>query len=287
MRESINFETELAKFTDKQLELCKMWDSTDDSMLLYGGSYGGGASYLLRWFAVRFLMKDCKKKEQVTVMLACHDYPTLKDTHLLYFKHHMPSWLGKFYSDHDRYGTCFVLSSQYGSGVIRLCSLTDPTKYGCSEFAGIFIDNLEKISYETFALLLCRLRYTGFKVNETLFLGAYKKRGGWIEKLWFDQTGRNSSLSGRGFNHVYADYRDNPHLDKAGREKTGYELLRCPQINLSKNNWELRNECWHAVRHMTKIIELEKEDGTETMASIFAESHIAEFYPDLFKEIMA
>ena len=83
-REKFDFNTDLAKFESRQLDLCDAWDSGKYKFILYGGALGGGKSYLLRWFAIRYLMKIFAERglTWVCVMLACENYPSLKGRQL-------------------------------------------------------------------------------------------------------------------------------------------------------------------------------------------------------------
>ena len=77
----LNFDRDIAGFEPRQREALKQIDSGLIKFLLYGGALGGGKSYFLRWFAVRFLIRVYKKYriKWCQVMLACEDYPSLKD----------------------------------------------------------------------------------------------------------------------------------------------------------------------------------------------------------------
>ena len=90
-------------------------------------------SYFLRWIAVRLLANYAKDfgLEYVQVMLACEDYPSLKDRQIGKMAREFPQWLGTMYVDHKEYGRCFILHKAYGSGVICLRNLDDPAKYQC------------------------------------------------------------------------------------------------------------------------------------------------------------
>lgn len=132
-RPRYNFDEDVAKFTPRQMEAIRLLDSRLIKFLLYGGALGGGKSYFLRWVAVRLLMgffTDYGIK-YVQVMLACEDYPSLKDRQISKMAREFPSWLGTMYVDHKEYGRCFILREVYGSGVICLRNLDDPSKYQC------------------------------------------------------------------------------------------------------------------------------------------------------------
>ncbi len=128
----IDFDTGIAKFTDRQLEVCAALDE-DYKYILYGGALGGGKSYLLRWLAVRILMSVFANYgiKGGAVMLACEDYPTLKDRQIAKIEKEFPAWLGKYHDNHKIYGKCYILGKRYGGGVICLRNLDDPSKYQC------------------------------------------------------------------------------------------------------------------------------------------------------------
>lgn len=135
-----DFDEDLAKFTDRQSEAVRYLDRvflnppvTPVKFLLYGGALGGGKSYFLRWVLLRLLMMWFMQKglKGVQVMLACEDYPSLKDRQLSKISREFPAWLGKMYTDHKDYGRCFMLAPEYGSGVLCFRNLDDPSKYQC------------------------------------------------------------------------------------------------------------------------------------------------------------
>lgn len=132
-RPVLDFDVDLAKFTERQMEVCGVVDRREGKYILFGGSLGGGKSYLLRWMAVRLLMVwyYTKGLTYVQVMLACEDYPSLKDRQLTRIAREFPEWLGKSYTDHKDYGRCFILNAAFGSGVICFRNLDDASKYQC------------------------------------------------------------------------------------------------------------------------------------------------------------
>ena len=191
-RQNLNFEYQIAKFQPRQIELCKQFDTGLYKFLLYGGALGGGKSYGLRWFAVRFLMMIFAKYglTWVNVMLACENYPALKDRQLQKISREFPDWLGKNYTDHKDYGRCFILSPEYGNGIICFRNLDDPAKYASSEFAAILVDELTKNDYDVFTFLRQRLRWPGLKDIECPFVGGTNPGSvghGWVKALWMDR----------------------------------------------------------------------------------------------------
>lgn len=132
-QKGLDFDKDVAKFTDRQMQANAAIDSFKYKFILYGGALGGGKSYWLRWVLVRLLFCWYKEKglKNVVVMLACEDYPQLKDRQLSKIAREFPPWLGKQYSDHKDYGRCFILSPEFGSGVICFRNLDDASKYQC------------------------------------------------------------------------------------------------------------------------------------------------------------
>ena len=76
-----DFDNDLAKFTPRQKQAIAALDNPLFKYLLYGGALGGGKSYLLRWAAARTLMVASSEfgVKAPVGMLACEDYPALKD----------------------------------------------------------------------------------------------------------------------------------------------------------------------------------------------------------------
>ena len=128
-----NFATDIAKFSPRQLEALAAISDPAVKYLLYGGALGGGKSYFLRWLCLYWLMRMrmVYGLEACTVMLACEDYPALKDRQLQRIGFEFPSYLGKLHADHPTYGRAFVMSPDYGGGVICFRNLDDPSKYQC------------------------------------------------------------------------------------------------------------------------------------------------------------
>lgn len=98
---------------------------------LYGGAKGGGKSRILRWALLRLLLKWAKEGHRnVRVGLFCEDYPSLKDRQITKIKWEFPQWLGTL-GDSQSEGLSFVLKPEFGSGVLALRNLDDPSKYAC------------------------------------------------------------------------------------------------------------------------------------------------------------
>ena len=108
---------DLAGFTERQMEAVKLLKSGTVKYMLYGGALGGGKSYFLRWYCIRRLLEFAERDiRHVQVMLACEDYPSLKDRQLSRIGREFPKWLGTPHADHKEYGRCFILHPEYGSG---------------------------------------------------------------------------------------------------------------------------------------------------------------------------
>jgi len=177
----------------KHVQALEALDSGLIKFLLFGGAMGGGKSYFLRWFAARFLLRISAEKglKNVSVMLACEDYPSLKDRQLSKIMIEFPDYLGKFHSDHKVYVACFLMRPEYGEGVICFRNLDDPSKYQSAEFAAILIDELTKNTYQNFNDLRTRLRWPGLTDMECPFVAGTNPGGighGWVKQLWMDKV---------------------------------------------------------------------------------------------------
>ena len=83
-------------FSEKQLKAEHLADK--NGYLLYGGAAGGGKSYFLRKYPIKFLI-GCfvkLKLRGVRAGLFCEDYPALWDRHLCKIAYEFPAWLGKY-----------------------------------------------------------------------------------------------------------------------------------------------------------------------------------------------
>ena len=192
--------------------------------LLYGGALGGGKSYFLRWILLRRLLElylrfDLKN---VTVMLACEDYPALKDRQLQKIEFEFPEWIGTMRQDHRTYGRAFVLGKDWGGGAICFRNLDDPSKYQSAEFAAIAVDELTKNTYEVFTHLRSRLRWPGLPDRETWFIAGTNPGGighSWCKQLWIDRIFPEEWTMPIDFSVDFAfipsKADDNPHLDSA------------------------------------------------------------------------
>lgn len=221
-KKASDFDTDIAKFTPRQLEVCKVIDEAKAKYILYGGAVGGGKSFLLRWVAVRILMQ-CYLDHQIKnaqVMLACEDYPSLKDRQIGRITTDFPAWLGKYHDDHRAHGKCFILAPQYGSGIICLRNLDDPSKYQSAEFVAILVDELTKNPLQTFTDLRMRIRWPGMPDNECIFIGATNPGGighNYCKAYWIDRTYPPEFIEPIDYRPLFkfipSKAEDNPHLD--------------------------------------------------------------------------
>jgi hypothetical protein len=156
--------------------------------VLYGGARGGGKSRWLRWSAADYLvaMHQDLGLRDVHVGLFCETYPDLRDRQVGKISIEFPEWLGKL-ADTKENGLSFKLHESFGSGVIALRNLDDPSKYQSAEFAAEFIDELTKTTVETFNILRGSLRWPG--VSHTVFAGGTNPGGvghAWVKSYWID-----------------------------------------------------------------------------------------------------
>lgn len=206
--ETVKF-SELVKWTPKQAQ-------ADESLnyykyLLYGGAMGGGKSYWERWELIKLLLYYYAKYDfrNVMVGLFCEDYPALKDRHLEKVKFEFPSWLGHYSGqDHN-----FILSPDYGSGILAFRNLDDVSKYQSAEFAAIAVDELTKNQKITFDFLRTRLRWPG--ITDTKFIAGTNPGGighVWVKDMWINRIFDPNELEAEKFHFIQAKAEDNPHL---------------------------------------------------------------------------
>lgn len=223
MNKPVNFDTQLANFTPRQMEAIKLLDSDKIKFLLYGGALGGGKSYFLRWYLLRRLMElGTQGFKYCTAMLACEDYPALKDRQLAKIPREFPPQIGTMHQDHKEFGRCFVINPEYGSGVLCFRNLDDASKYMSSEWVAIGVDELTKNPFEVFDDLRMRLRWPGLPDIACQFVAGTNPGGighGWVKQFWMDKKFPQNWITPidyrSGFAYVPSLADDNPHLDAA------------------------------------------------------------------------
>jgi len=217
-----DFDLDLAKFSPRQMEAVRLLDSGKIKFLLYGGALGGGKSYFLRWWCIRRLniLARAWGIKQPVGMLACEDYPSLKDRQLAKISREVPRWIGSMVQDHKDYGRCLILQQQWGGGVLCFRNLDDPSKYASAEFAFIGVDELTKNTYEVFDHLRTRLRWEGLPDIECQFAAGTNPGSighGWVKQFWMDKLFPPEWVKPidyrQSFAYVPSLADDNPHLD--------------------------------------------------------------------------
>jgi hypothetical protein len=215
-----DFDSDVAKFSKKQRTAVYYLDTNRAKYLLYGGAMSGGKSYFLRWYGIRRLGQIYFQKQLTNVvgMLACEDYPALKDRQLQKISTEFADKFGTYYDDHKIYGRCYILNEQMGSGVLCFRNLDDPSKYMSSEWAFILVDELTKNEYNVFTDLRLRLRYPNLTDIECQFVGASNPGGvghSWCKQLWIDKIYPAELAPFRTwFKYVQALATDNPYIDE-------------------------------------------------------------------------
>lgn len=199
----------LCQFSDKQ------WLATETAdnhkYTLFGGSRGPGKSYWLRWYLLRSLLLFAASGIQgVNVMLACENYPALKDRQIGKIQKEFPDHLGTLKSSKAT-GLGFHLHRHYGGGVIALRNLDDPTKYQSAEFGIIAIDEITKNPERTFHILRGSLRWPG--IDRGRMIAATNPDANWVRDYWIEKRFPSELEPEVGeFAFVPALPGDNPHL---------------------------------------------------------------------------
>ena len=217
-----DFDTEIARFTPRQMDAVRMLDSGRVKFCLYGGALGGGKSYWLRWYGIRRLMllNSVFNIKNATAMLACENYPSLEDRQLQKIIFEVPPWIGRYYDKHKAYGRCLLLNKKWGGGALCFRNLDDPSKYASSEWVLILVDELTKNQYDVFTFLRTRLRLPGLPDVEAQFAAGTNPGSighGWVKALWMDGIFPDEwckPIDYRPmFGYVPSKASDNPHLD--------------------------------------------------------------------------
>lgn len=198
--------------------------------LFYGGAGGGGKSSLIRWGLLIKLLSWSQQYNLrgIRVMIACEDYPTLRDRQLVKVEHEFPAEIGRYYvADRE-----FKIHDAFGGGALCFRNLDDPSKYASSEWAAVAVDELtlNKDVKNLFLDLWTRLRWKGLPDEETFFLGTGNPVGpglGAVKKWWIDRDfsdfdDRADEIAPH-MHFIQAKVYDNPHRPKDYEKKL--ELL--------------------------------------------------------------
>ena len=205
--------SELVHFLPRQIEATEAADT--HKYTLYGGSAGPGKSYWLRWYPIIRMLKWGKELGLTGIhgALFSKDYGTLKDRQISKMEVEMPRWLGEIKNSKTD-GLAFHLNPKYGSHVLALRNLDDPSKYLSSEFAIIAIEELTENDMEVFDRLRGRMRWTG--IEDTKLIAATNPGGlghAGVKKLWIDRDFPEELRSeANEFIYVRALPTDNPYL---------------------------------------------------------------------------
>lgn len=146
-------------------------------------------------------------------MLACEDFPSLRDRQIEKIVREFPPWLGEWKASVWEYH----LRPDFGGGVLCLRNLDDPSKYQSSEYALIGIDELTKNKESTFNLLRGSLRWPG--LDKPQFIAATNPNGigaAWVRALWIEKQFPDYLRPyANEFAFVPGLARDNPYLSDA------------------------------------------------------------------------
>jgi phage terminase large subunit len=206
--------SELAGFQPKQLTAWYALLRPETKYLLFGGSAYGGKSYFLRWAMIGLGMYYYAKYgfKNIPLGLFSEDYPSLKDRQVVRIKQEIPSFLGKLVDSRDE-GYAFIAAPEYGSFIIYLRNLDDPSKYASVEFAAIGVEELTKNRVSTFDDLRFRLRYPG--IDEVKFFAATNPGSighVWVKNKWVKPDPAFPDPEQSRFIFIPARYEDNKYI---------------------------------------------------------------------------
>ena len=208
--------TELANFQPKQKEAWFTLMKPECKYLLFGGALGGGKSRFLRWACIGLGMYYYIKYgiKNIPIGLFSEDYPTLKDRQIIKIKSEIPSYLGELIETKNE-GHIFRGAPEYGSFLILLRNLDDPSKYQSTEFASIAVEELTRNPESTIVELRSRLRYPG--IEDVKFLGATNPGGpshAYVKKKWVKPDPTDLDYEQSRFFFVPSRFVDNKYLPK-------------------------------------------------------------------------
>ena len=227
-------------FTEKQQQFQDAIRS--HRYVLYGGARGGGKSYALRWLLLDYLIAMYHQYgiRDIEVGLFCETYPELQDRQIKKIQKEFPPEIGTLKSTQAG-GLGFYLHPFLGGGVIALRNLDKPAKYQSAEFAAVAVDELTKITLETFDILRGSLRWAG--ISHTLFLGATNPGGighGWVKQYWIDrQFPEEMKPLADQFKFIQSLPFDNQHLTEQYWQEL--ESIRDPHLRAAwlSGNWDV------------------------------------------------
>lgn len=225
-------------FSEKQKQATAIADR--HKFTLYGGAAGGGKSYWLRWYSLRWLILMYQKfgYKNLVGALFCEDYPTLKDRHVGKLEIEVPKWMGEL-KDTKAYGLCVKLSKDLGEGVLLLRNLDDPSKYMSTEFALIGIDELTMNNEDVFTNLRARLRWPGLAHTKFISGSNPGNRGHeWVRKRWITRDFPPEEKESNQFAYVPATVDDNPYIDP-GYLLTLESLPEKKRKALREGSWDI------------------------------------------------
>lgn len=202
---------EYAGFQEKQLDAWYTLLDPQCKYLLYGGAASGGKSYFLRWASIGLGLYYFSKYHipNITIGLFSADYPTLKDRQVIKMKNEIPEFFGTIKESRDE-GYSFIAKPEFGSFIVLLRNLDDPSKYKSAEFAAILVEELTENTESTFDDLRFRLRFPG--IDEVKFCGVTNPGGighGFVKKKWVTPDLTNPDHEQDRFFFVPAKYSDN------------------------------------------------------------------------------